>query len=81
LAFWFFEFFKDGWHVFDSAIVAVSLASIANEGMPAINSIRAVRVLRAVRLLKKSKTLAPIGIGRMCTFSHILKSHLCGTLW
>jgi len=60
LAHWFFEFWTHGWHIFDSAIVAVSLASVANADMPAVNSIRAIRVLRAVRLLRKSKSLAPI---------------------
>lgn len=60
LAHWFFEFWTHGWHVFDSAIVGVSLASVAIPDMPAVNSIRAIRVLRAVRLLRKSKSLAPI---------------------
>ena len=41
LAHWFFSFFLDGWHWFDSCVVTISLASIANTNLPAINSIRA----------------------------------------
>jgi voltage-gated sodium channel len=52
VAFWFFEFFRDGWHIFDAAIVGVSLASAVSDNIPGVNSIRAVRVLRALRLVK-----------------------------
>ena len=41
LAHWFFSFFLDGWHWFDLCVVAISLSSLANTNLPAINSIRA----------------------------------------
>jgi voltage-gated sodium channel len=55
-----FLFFQDGWRIFDTIIVVISLLSASGAELPAVNSIRAIRVLRAVRLLKKSKSLRPI---------------------
>ena len=64
VAFWFFEFFRDGWHIFDAVIVGVSLASAVSDNISGVNAIRAVRVLRAFRLVKLPESLSTVSVYR-----------------
>ena len=40
-------FFRDGWRIFDTLIVGISLLAASGLKMPAVKSVRAIRVLRA----------------------------------
>ena len=60
VAFWFKEFFDDGWRVFDLVAVTGSLISAIEADVPAFHPLRAVRVLRAVRILGRSGSFKAI---------------------
>ena len=65
-----FVFFQDGWRIFDSLVVALSLISVSGIEIPSVKALRALRVLRALRLLKKSKLLRPMVYTRTRTHAH-----------
>ena len=52
------EFFRDGWRIFDTLTVGMSLVALTVDMGPA-KSMRALRVLRSLRLSRKSKRLRP----------------------
>ena len=52
------EFFKDGWRIFDTLTVGMSLVALTVNMGPA-KSMRALRVLRSLRLSRTSKRLRP----------------------
>lgn len=47
-----FDFFKDGWNVFDFVLVAISLVPEIGTLSVAARSVRVLRVLRALRVLR-----------------------------
>ena len=74
-----FVFFQDGWRIFDSLVVALSLVSVSGIEIPSVKALRALRVLRALRLLKKSKLLRPMVYTR--TRAHTQHKLLRPVIW
>ena len=56
-AHWFWEFFDDGWNVFDFVVVVVSLIGLGVEGLPALNVLRLIRVFKMMRLFTRARKL------------------------
>ena len=52
LVHWFWEFFSDGWNLFDGVVVTVSLVSLAVDGTN-FKAMRLLPVLRALRLVAR----------------------------
>ena len=50
---WYWDFVSDAWNIFDSVVVVVSIISLVEEGLPAVNVLRLFRVFKMVRLFKK----------------------------
>ena len=59
LVHWFWEFFSDGWNLFDGVVVTVSLVSLAVDGTN-FKAMRLLRVLRALRLVARLESLRKI---------------------
>lgn len=57
--FWFWDFWRDSWCLFDTIVVLSSIASVGSEGTN-VKSIRMVRVLRALRVVSQFKSLRKI---------------------
>ena len=58
-AHWFRRFVRDGWNIFDSLVVALSLIALGPVAMP-INVLRSLRAFRVVRLFGRMGTLRDI---------------------
>jgi hypothetical protein len=58
-AHWFWSFALDGWNVFDSVVVALSLVALGPIAMP-INVLRSLRAFRVVRLFGRMSALRNI---------------------
>ncbi|XP_059156306.1 sodium channel protein type 4 subunit alpha B-like [Physella acuta] len=50
-------YFKDGWNIFDSLIVALSLMELSMKELPGLSVLRAFRLLRVFKLAKSWPTL------------------------
>ena len=57
-AHWFAPFARDGWNVFDVAVVGLSLAALAPGVHVPVNVLRSLRALRVVRLFGKVRAAA-----------------------
>jgi voltage-gated sodium channel len=58
-AHWFWSFVRDGWNLFDSIVVALSLVALGPIAMP-INALRSLRAFRVVRLFGRMSALRNI---------------------
>ena len=56
-AHWFFEFFGNGWNVFDLFVVIVSCAAMFVPHLPGVSLLRLIRVVRVLKLFKQMRSL------------------------
>jgi len=52
VAFWFWHFWGNGWYLFDTVIVILSLLDISQSNMPAVKHVRVLRIFRVLRVFR-----------------------------
>ena len=57
---WFWEWYRDGWNIFDFVVVGASIASDFSPPLPSLDILRLFRVFRIVRVFKRFKGLRAI---------------------
>ena len=56
-AHWFYDFFTNGWSLFDFVVVVVSTTSMFVPTMPGVSLLRLIRVVRVLKLFKQLQSL------------------------
>ena len=72
---WFWSFVTDGWNVFDTVVVTLSLVALGPIAMP-INVLRSLRAFRVVRLFGRMGALRDIVASITAAFVPVLNAFL-----
>ena len=69
-AYWGWEFWGDGWHLFDAFIIFLCVMElILPEDMPGVKQMRVLKTLRILRVFKRSRAyLPPLGERLRCNY-------------
>ena len=71
---WFCAFWRDGWNLFDTVVVAVGICTIARLDLGPFNDLKMLRAFRVFRLFKRVKSLHSIVVNLLQSVPGVLSA-------